>query len=520
VEIRALPSQRNITGGYRGRVDALLTSAGLTLCAAVVGAGVLSAGWVWWQTRAGESGAERSDRVTLMSALRDPAVIGALGIAAASGTGCALMLAASRRRTLGVTMVRDALAAASAGESSVEALLIDERFGPEARAWNDLVREREIARTRELTHQAEQAMAAGDLSRGSAELGAAFDAMWVGLLVLDYDGAIKFANGACVTLLGRRKEDLIGASASAVFDDPALSGLVKKALDGGCKQKAIHERVVDVPGASRSSIRFTFKSLRKDDGAAVLVVIDDTTQQKVAEESRSSFAAQVTHELRTPLTNIRLYVETLVEDESNDPQTRAKCLNVITSEVRRLERVVSDMLSVSEMEAGSVALRRDDVRTDALFEELECDYRAAAQDKEITLAFELPPKMPVLQADRDKLAMALHNLVGNAIKYTPVGGCVKVVVLSDGASMTVEVKDNGIGIRAEECERVFEKFYRAKDKRIAGITGSGLGLAIAREVMRLHGGDITVSSQIDRGSTFTLTVPIGRGESESARRAA
>jgi len=241
-----------------------------------------------------------------------------------------------------------------------------------------------------------------------------------------------------------------------------------------------------------------------------MVLIEDVTQQRIADESRNSFVAQVTHELRTPLTNIRLYLETLVDVGDNDATTRAKCINVIGQESRRLERVVSDMLSVAEIEAGSLRLNVGDVRLDALLEEVQNDFRAQAQDREITLSFELPPKFPVVIGDRDKIVLALHNLIGNALKYTPVGGKVVVHVESDATSVTVAVIDNGIGIKAEECDLVFDKFYRAKDKRISGITGSGLGLALARQVVRLHGGDIQVRSQIDKGSTFTMVLPMGK----------
>jgi signal transduction histidine kinase len=133
---------------------------------------------------------------------------------------------------------------------------------------------------------------------------------------------------------------------------------------------------------------------------------------------------------------------------------------------------------------------------------------ALAKDKNITLAYDLPPKFPVIQADRDKFVLALHNLIGNAIKYTPEGGKVTVTVRVTPQQVAIDVTDTGIGIKPEEHQLIFERFYRAKDPRVAKITGSGLGLALTRDVARLHGGDVTVFSEIDAGSTFTLTVPI------------
>ncbi|HRJ50898.1 MAG TPA: ATP-binding protein, partial [Phycisphaerales bacterium] len=401
----------------------------------------------------------------------------------------------------------DALWAEAAGGTAPGELEIDEAFGPEAAAWNTIIKEREAARRRDLEERAARVMQVSGAGEGASELGGLCDAMWIGLLIVDDQQRITYCNGAAATLLNAKREDIPGRSASECFTDEQVRELLVRAASGACRHRVMHERQVQAPGASASTLRISVKSLRKDDRGAAFIVMEDITQQKVAEESRHSFAAQVTHELRSPLTNMRLYVDTLREDESGDPQLRAKCMNVVSTEIRRLERVVSDMLSVSEMEAGSVTIRKDDVRLDALFEEIEADHRIPAHDKEITLRFDLPPKLPVIEADRDKVSMALHNLLGNAIKYTPAGGEVRVIVSEEAGRVEVVVKDNGIGIKPEESELIFEKFYRAKDKRLAGITGSGLGLAIARQVVRLHGGDITVSSEIDKGSTFTLTLP-------------
>ena len=165
------------------------------------------------------------------------------------------------------------------------------------------------------------------------------------------------------------------------------------------------------------------------------------------------------------------------------------------------------MLSVSEIEAGSIRLNHTDIRTEKLLEDLKNDYEASAEDKQIQLVFDLPPKLPVFSGDRDKVAIAMHNLLGNAIKYTPEKGQVTVKAEEDGGMLRIDFIDSGIGIDPSEHERVFEKFYRASDKRIDSIKGSGLGLALAREIVRLHGGDITLDSQVGKGSTFTLTLP-------------
>lgn len=256
-------------------------------------------------------------------------------------------------------------------------------------------------------------------------------------------------------------------------------------------------------------MRFTVRAVRREDAHAAIVVIEDVTQQRVADEARNAFVAQATHELRSPLTSIRMYVEQLIDDEVTEPAERARALNVISQESRRLERIVGDMLCVSEIEAGSMRLSKGEVRIREMLMTLKEDYAAQALAKQQTLKFDLSPKLPVLQGDADKLGLAVQNLLGNAIKYTPAGGNVTLRADVTGTQLVLEFADNGIGIKEEEQGLIFDKFYRAKDKRLAGIAGSGLGLALAREVVRMHGGEIAVQSQIDKGSTFRLTLPLG-----------
>jgi signal transduction histidine kinase len=317
---------------------------------------------------------------------------------------------------------------------------------------------------------------------------------------------VRHANGAAASLLGKTPGDLSGTPLAEHFEDEPIRLMIADTASGGAGQRRTHE--FERRGGEQSSIlRVHARPLRREDSSAVLVTIEDVTQQRVAEASRHSFVAQATHELRTPLTNMRLCIETAIENDG-DSKVRSQCMNVLNQETRRLERTVTEILSVSEIEAGALRLRNDDVRLDALFEGLKTDVEALAREKQISLQFELPPKLPVIQADRDKLVLALHNLIGNAIKYTPDGGKVTVTVRVTARQVAIDVTDTGIGIRPEEHHLIFERFYRAKDPRVSKITGSGLGLALTREVVRLHGGDVSVFSELDSGSTFTVTVPV------------
>jgi signal transduction histidine kinase len=393
------------------------------------------------------------------------------------------------------------------GESAAETLLIDQSLGHEAAAWNRLVEHQEKLKKAAI---AEHTIERLEARRGvKSDSDAVWDAIPQGLVLVNSDMTIKAANGAAAVLLKRRREELPGSSITETVKDEKVLDTIRSIAAGGTQRPVTLE--VERAGSADSGasvLRFSIRPVRKDDPASAMLVIEDITQQRVAEQSRNSFIAQVTHELRTPLTNIRLYVETAIDEGETNATVRSNSLNVINLESRRLERIVSEMLSVAEIEAGSFKVRKDDVYMDVMLDELKTDYAAQATDKNITLEFNRPPKLPRLVGDRDKIALALHNLVGNALKYTPSGG--KVTVASDvrDGQFVVDVIDSGIGIKPDEAEKVFEKFYRSTDARVGKITGTGLGLTLAREVIRLHNGDITLQSEINRGSTFTAILPI------------
>ncbi|MFW6061431.1 MAG: sensor histidine kinase [Planctomycetota bacterium] len=417
----------------------------------------------------------------------------------------------SRRGNRPLRDVRDALRAVAAGEPTSSALAVGNQESPEAAGWNRLLSENEELRRSVAINRATETL--DSHGSGRQDLTGACDAMSQGLLLLDDRLRVQYANGAAAIFLKVRRDQMSDADIAKLIDDPQLCDQLRQAATGEGPRR-VTGTVERRDGESMVVLRVSARPMRKEDRAKIMVTIDDVTQQKVADEARNSFVAHATHELRTPLTNIRLYVETAIEDGEEDPGLRAKCLNVINMETRRLERMVGEILSVSEIEAGSFRIQTDDVRLMALLEELEQDYQIQAKDKGLQLRVDLPPKLPVIQADRDKLALALHNLVGNALKYTPAPGQVTVKAAIEPTQFKVEVRDTGIGISDAEAERIFEKFYRAGDDRVRRESGSGLGLALAREVMRLHGGDITVESVINEGSTFVLTLPVDVEEAD------
>jgi len=181
---------------------------------------------------------------------------------------------------------------------------------------------------------------------------------------------------------------------------------------------------------------------------------------------------------------------------------------VIQSESLRLSQLVDDLLDISRMQAGAMALDCRETDLGRLVEEISQKVEGEMQDKNLEYRIELPPKYPKLSLDKGKLTAALVNMLGNAAKYTPDGGRVTFRVDVNSKQVEFAVTDSGIGISEEDLPRVFERFYRCNDDRVREITGSGLGLALTQEVARLHGGDISVESKLNEGSTFRIKIPL------------
>jgi two-component system phosphate regulon sensor histidine kinase PhoR len=236
-------------------------------------------------------------------------------------------------------------------------------------------------------------------------------------------------------------------------------------------------------------------------------IIRDVTQQKMAEEMRDSFVDTATHELRTPLANIKAYAETLALADVIDVEQQKQFLNTINSEATRLARFVDDLLSVSSMEVGSLSLNRQVTDLHRMLNEVLGKVRAQVEEKKLTFEVVIPEKLPEPRIDKDKIATVLVNLLGNAIKYTPAGGRVAFRVNATEQNLEISVEDTGVGIAEHEVTRVFDKFFRSEDPRVQEQKGTGLGLALVQEVVRLHGGRITVESEIDKGSTFQIVLP-------------
>jgi two-component system phosphate regulon sensor histidine kinase PhoR len=191
-----------------------------------------------------------------------------------------------------------------------------------------------------------------------------------------------------------------------------------------------------------------------------------------------------------------------------DVEQQKSFCNTINEEVSRLSRFVDDLLYLSRMEVGSTPLNVQITSVERLLRETVANVRPQIDQKKIAFDVELPAKLPELVLDKDKFTVALVNLLGNAAKYTPEGGRVRLHVEAKDRVLQIDVEDSGIGISVEDLPKIFGKFFRSSDPRVQAQTGSGLGLSLTNEIVRLHAGKLTVQSELNKGSRFTVVLPM------------
>lgn len=329
-----------------------------------------------------------------------------------------------------------------------------------------------------------------------------------GLLILNSAGEIVRQNKAVMQTLADPPRDDGQARLVAMLASPEVQGLVTRARaegDSGTLEVTDPEWW---PGRT-----VAISALQQD--SLTLVTLHDWTAVYKLGTMQQDFVANVSHELRTPLTAIRMAAESLHMGAMRDDRMREKFLNNIQGEADRLTRLVNELLTVANL-MGRPVLHMSTFDVQTLAEQVEATLQHHAKLASVTLLVHCPEDIPNIEADRDRLQQVLINLVDNAIKFTPASGTVTLDVSTkeDGQMVRCKVIDSGIGIPPIDLPRIFERFYRVDKARSRVTGGVGLGLSIVKDIIEAHHGKITVSSEVNRGTTFTIDLPVRQPSTE------
>lgn len=259
------------------------------------------------------------------------------------------------------------------------------------------------------------------------------------------------------------------------------------------------------------SILATAAPITRNDATmtGIVMVLHDVTQQREIDRMKSDFISSVSHELRTPLTSIKAYAETMLHDKNMTDEVKCEFLGIINEESDRLTNLINGILEISRIESGTIEIVRKPVNMASLVGSTVDDLEHLATKKSVKIQTDIAKNLPELLGDENKLHSMVTNLINNAIKFTPENGCISVSaqLSPDDANLVIKIADNGMGIPREDLPKIFGRFYRVH-RPGKEIQGTGLGLAIVKEIVIRHDGLIEVESEPEKGSTFTVLLPI------------
>jgi len=325
-----------------------------------------------------------------------------------------------------------------------------------------------------------------------------------GIVVTNERDEIIAINSAAKLLLGiKGRKEMPDGVKKFVFD-PIYKELNDSKLDLITKE-------MDLSYPQSISIRIDMTPLKDETGikTGVVMLLRDITKRKEVERMKTEFISTVSHELRTPLATMKEFVSIIVDGIAGETTSEQReYLDIIARNINRLSRIINNLLDISKIEAGKMDLKRQVADISVIAEKEMASFKAQLDSKKITLKSDLARDLPQVYVDEDRIIQVFTNLIGNAVKFTPENGTITVATRKKAREIECSVTDTGIGIAEEDREKAFDKFQQIDRVPGSGEKGTGLGLPISRQIVQIHGGNIWVEGDANKGSRFVFTIPI------------
>ena len=356
-----------------------------------------------------------------------------------------------------------------------------------------LALEQLLARQRELDRQ---------VSKDAAEVRAVLTALTDGLLVVDSSQHILICNPAFEELYGQPRI-ATGTALLDIIRDSDVIEPIRAALDQA------RARVAEVTAPDRKKqLQLTAVPITQNgEASGVVAVFHDISRLKQADEIRRDFVANVSHELRTPLSIFHGNLETLLEPGDLDEDETRHIYEVMKRHSDRLNLLVNDLLSLARLESKEANLQLAEIKLRDFLEDVTGDWAKRLGGKNLRLELEVPDNFPTLRVDERRLEEVVHNLLDNAVKYSHQNGRILIQAGAPDQEVVLSVRDEGVGIAANDLPRIFERFYRADRARSRELGGTGLGLSIVKHIAQLHGGRVEAESTLGQGTTIRVMLP-------------
>lgn len=345
---------------------------------------------------------------------------------------------------------------------------------------------------------------------GKKETDAVIRSIAEGLVVVDGKGNVAMMNPAAEKLLDVSKKDKIGK--------PMLENLKKEQMVSMARESESGEdREIEIfskEDETRRIVRSSSAVIEDENGQTIgmVSVLSDITKQKELDGMKAKFVANVTHELRTPLVAVQKSISLLLSKSTGAfSATQEEFLSLADRNLKKLSRLIDDLLDLSKLEAGRMQISLENIAIDKVIEETATGLSVWANTKTIKIEEKVQDGLPMVKIDVQRIGQVLNNLIGNAIKFTPQGGTITVEAVfgNNNKEIAVSVEDTGPGITKENLLKVFDRFYQAGERNLTDISGTGVGLSIVKEIIELHNGKVWAESGKAKGARFVFTLPIG-----------
>ena len=342
------------------------------------------------------------------------------------------------------------------------------------------------------------------LTKEIDEKQAILSGMIEGVIAIDRNQRIILFNSASEGMFDVSSYRALGRFHWEVIRHSRLNPLFQEVLETGVPK--MEELILRYGGERILRVQAAAIPTKEGNPWAVVAVFHDITQIRNLEKVRKEFVANVSHELRTPLTSIKGFVETLRNGAVSDPEKSLRFLEIIEKHTERLNRLITDLLNLSQIESGKIEMNLKPVNLVDVTSRVISNFKEIADQKGQKIKVNIPPVLPHVLADEERIETVMENLLDNAVKYTPNNGEITVSAFEKDDGVQVEVADTGIGIPTNSLPRIFERFYRVDKARSRELGGTGLGLSIVKHIIETHGGKVRAESEVGKGSRFIFNL--------------
>jgi PAS domain S-box-containing protein len=354
-----------------------------------------------------------------------------------------------------------------------------------------------------------------DIADSKSRLGVMVNRLTDGVMTTDGRKLIVQVNPAFLHMIGYHGEEVVGRHVKEVIHDENLLDSIDQALI--MSPDTFVEITKEIQLIDKNEEKFfgarcaPFRG-RTNENLGTITVLHDITALKKIDQMKSDFVSMVSHEIRSPMNSLLMQLKNITDGLAGPvTEKQQEILQRASEKILNLNNLVTELLDLSRIESGLIAHEKEQVNIRQLLADQKAFHSPYGEEKQISIHLNCPADLPSILANRQNMEEVMSNLITNGIKYSPVGATITISAATENMYLKLQVADTGFGIPEEDLEKIFSRFYRVKDANTRQVQGTGLGLAIVKSIIESHHGKISVASEVGRGTTFTVLLPLANG---------